>query len=458
MSFSFIMSGVIAISIVFIICIIAFVKMRDISLPMKFNMVTNHIKNGNYRSAVKLCKDIIAKDPKNPEAHYFMGLAYLNDNQNELALDEFRIVDRTGITSKNINEHELRIHMAELYTKTNKIEEALKEYALLAQKKANDFEVYFKMGELFDLKGNKQQAAAYYMKTLQIKKRHVPALYKLGLIYFDFKKYADAKKLFTLLKAENPNDWKVYYYLGVIDKNEGNAKSAIANLEKATRDKELKVKALAERGMVYATAGKHELAVIEFERALNNLNGESQNFVLNLRYCLANTYEALRDIHNAVKQWQMIQSVKAGFKNVGEKLSVYQDSTMDDSMKDFMTATNEDFIEICKNIAIAKEHNVEELNSVDNGECIEMLVSESNNGWINLKKKLKIMRIYRSCDPIDERQIREIVDFVKAKEYFKAFIISSGGFTERAIAFVQERPLELIDKNELQKILKNISV
>ena len=154
----------------------------------------------------------------------------------------------------------------------------------------------------------------------------------------------------------------------------------------------------------------------------------------------------------------MIQAIKPGFKNVGDKLAVYQDSTLDDSMKDFMTATNEDFLEICQKIAIAKEHNVEELNTIDNGECIEMLVSESNNGWINLKKKLKIMRIYRSCDPIDERQVREIADFIKSKEYFKAFVISSGGFSERAIAFAQERPLELIDKNELQKILKNISV
>ena len=451
-------SFVIATLIIFIICIIIFMKMKNISLPAKFGMINNHIRNGNYKSAIKICKDIISKDSNNLDAHYFLGLSYLKDGQDELALQEFRVVDRAGVISKNIDEYELRMDMAQLYIKTNKIDEALKEYAMLAQKKTNEFEVYFKMGELFDLKGNKQQAAAYYMKSLKLRKRHAPALYKLGIIYFDFKKYADAKKLFSLLRNENPNDYKIYYYLGVIDKNEGNSKSAITNLEKATRDKDFKVKALTERGMVYAAGGKHELAVIEFERAINNLNGESQNFVLNLRYSLANSYESLRDIHNAVKQWQIILSVKPNFKNVGEKLAIYQDSTMDDSMKDFMTATNEDFLEICQNIAIAKEHSVEELNTIDNGECIEMLVSENNNGWINLKKKLKIMRIYRSCDPIDERQVREIADFIKSKDYFKAFIISSGGFTERAITFAQERPLELIDKNELQKILKNISV
>lgn len=458
MSFLLIMSFIIAILIVVIICAAVFVKMRNVSLPAKFNMISNYIRNGNPKSAIKLCKEIIAKNPEVYDAHYFMGLAYLNLKQDELALEEFKTFDKAGIIPKNISEYELRMHLAELYVKFNKIDEALKEYALLAQKKTNEYEVYFKMGELFDSKGNKQQAAAYYLKTLQLKKKYVPALYNLGIIYFDFKKYADAKKIFSILKSEDSGNLKVYYYLGIIDKNEGDYDSAIANLEKATRDKEIKVKALAERGLVYSVMGKKELAVIEFERALNNLNGESQNFILNLRYFLADTYESLRDIDNAVKQWQLIQSVKPGFKNVGEKLVLYQDSTMDDSMKDFMTATNDDFLEICQNIAIAKEHNVEEIRSINNGECVEMLVSENNNGWINLKKKLKIMRIYRSSDPIDERQVREIADFIKAKEYFKAFIISAAGFTERAIAFAQERPLELIDKNELQKILKNISV
>lgn len=455
------MSFIIAIIILLIALIIGaviFVKMRNVSLPAKFNIINNHIKNGNPKSAVKLCKNIIAKNPKNYDAHYFMGLAYLKLNQDELALEEFKTFDKSGVISKNISEYDLRMHLAELYVKFNKTDEALKEYALLAQKKTNGYEVYFKMGELFDSKGNKQQAAAYYMKTLQLKKKYVPALYNLGIIYFDFKKYIDAKKIFSMLKTEDSGNLKAYYYLGVIDKNEGDYNSAIANLEKATRDKEIKVKALAERGLVYSLMGKKELAVVEFERALNNLNGESQNFVLNIRYFLADTYESLRDINNAVKQWQLIQSVKPGFKNVDEKLVLYQDSTMDDSMKDFMIAANDDFLEICQNIAIAKEHNVEEIRSVNNNEYIEMLVSENNNGWINLKKKLKIMRVYRGSDPIDERQIREISDFIKAKEYFKAFIISAVGFTERAIAFAQERPLELIGKNELQKILKNISV
>lgn len=458
MSFLLIMSFIVAILIVVIICAVVFVKMRNVSLPAKFNMINNYIRNGNPKSAIKMCKEIIAKNPDAHEAHYYMGLAYLNLKQDELALEELKAFDKAAFIPKNISEYELRTHLAELYVKFNKIDEALKEYALLAQKKTNEYEVYFKMGELFDSKDNKQQAAAYYLKTLQLKKKYVPALYNLGIIYFDFKKYADAKKIFSILKAEDSGNLKVYYYLGIIDKNEGDYNSAISNLEKATRDKEIKVKALAERGLVYSAMGKKELAVIEFERALKNLNGESQNLVLNIRYFLADTYESLRDIENAVKQWQLIQSVKPGFKNVGEKLVLYQDSAMDDSMKDFMTATNEDFLEICQNIAIAKDHNVEEIHSVDNGECVEMLVSENNNGWINLKKKLKIMRVYRTSDPIEERQIREIADFIKAKEYFKAFIISAAGFTERAIAFAQERPLELIDKNELQKILKNISV
>ena len=114
-------SFVIATLIIFIICIIIFMKMKNISLPAKFGMINNHIRNGNYRSAIKICKDIISKDSNNLDAHYFLGLSYLKDGQDELALQEFRVVDRAGVISKNIDEYELRMDMAQLYIKTNKI-------------------------------------------------------------------------------------------------------------------------------------------------------------------------------------------------------------------------------------------------------------------------------------------------------------------------------------------------
>lgn len=457
----------ITLSSIFLVIVIAvivgvflFIKIRNAANPGKILNLKNTVKSGNYKTAIKQAKEIIAKQPDNFDAHYYLGAAYDKEGKYELALVEYKAADKLGVFSKNINEDDLRSRLAELYLKFNKIEEALKEYALLAQRNPNDYYVYFKMGELFNLKNNKQQAVSYYLKSLKLKKDYSPTLYNLAIIYYDFKKFADAKKLLLLLKKLEPDNMKIFYYLGVIYKNEADYKNALAFLEKAMRDKEYKVKALAERGMIYTLMNKFEEASIEFERALKNIDGESQNFILNVRYILASCYESMRNITDAIKQWELIYSMRADFKNVADKLTVYQDIRMDDTMKDYMTATNEDFAAICKNIAIYYNFNIEDMKNIGKAgsEGVELLVYESNPGWVNLKKKLKIMRIYRKSEPIEEKQLREVVEIIKQKELFKGIIITSSAFSQQAVLFAQERPLELIDKNELQNILKNINL
>ncbi|MCH5150734.1 MAG: tetratricopeptide repeat protein, partial [Spirochaetales bacterium] len=89
--------AIVAIVIAFIIGAVIFVKTRNVSLPAQFNAINNYIKSGNPRGAVRLCKNIIAKNPENYDAHYFMGLAYLNLNQDELALEELKTFDKAGV-------------------------------------------------------------------------------------------------------------------------------------------------------------------------------------------------------------------------------------------------------------------------------------------------------------------------------------------------------------------------
>ncbi len=58
-----------------------------------------------------------------------------------------------------------------------------------------------------------------------------------------------------------------------------------------------------------------------------------------------------RKIINAVEQWEAIFEKKPNFKDVAKKLSQYQEIRTDDSMKDFLIANTDRFIEICKSVA-----------------------------------------------------------------------------------------------------------
>ena len=138
------------------------------------------------------------------------------------------------------------------------------------------------MGELFEIKGNKQQAINYYNRSLEAKKNNPLVMYNLSVLLYDFKKYPEAEKLLQLIIRMEPENFKAFFYLGMISKNQNDYKKALSYFEKAQKDKDFKVRTLGERGMIYMLMNKFEDASIEFERALRNGEGESQSIFVKL--------------------------------------------------------------------------------------------------------------------------------------------------------------------------------
>lgn len=70
---------------------------KSLVQPKKLDSILKLIKQGKYTAAEKSAKAIIAKDPRNYMAHYYLGKAYLADKKNELALMEYKLVNQNAI-------------------------------------------------------------------------------------------------------------------------------------------------------------------------------------------------------------------------------------------------------------------------------------------------------------------------------------------------------------------------
>ena len=104
--------GAVAIIIIsFLIAVIAtivFLVIKGAIIPTKLDVVPKLIKQGKTQKAIKLTKQIIAKDSKNYLAHYYLGKAYLKENKPELAMLEYKIVNENALFGVNINELDFR--------------------------------------------------------------------------------------------------------------------------------------------------------------------------------------------------------------------------------------------------------------------------------------------------------------------------------------------------------------
>ena len=143
---------------------------------------------------------------------------------------------------------------------------------------------------------------------------------------------------------------------------------------------------------------------------------------------------------------------QASFRDVSEKLAKYQDLRSDDRMKDFLTAPQEEFTEICKSIARAMKLEVREFKNIANG-C-EMLVVEGESKWRNVRKVPRLIQCLRTSEVIEESSVRSLHESMKRTNVNRGILITNSTYTHGANDFAETRPIDLFDKDYLVNILK----
>ncbi len=431
---------------------------KSLIAPKKIETIQKLLKNGKYAAAIKQAKALTTKNHRDAEARYLLGKAYLAEGKSELALMEFKAVNATAIFSKVIPESEFRKTIAQLYLKYNQPEEALKEYLLLIKLEPFQSEHYYQTGILFEQRENSDQAVQYFRKAIETDPKHASAHAALGLLLYRGKQTAEAKEqLKTALQLDSKNN-KALFIQGKLQRESHDYANALVSFEKVLRDPEYKQKALIERGCCYLEANSIEKAILEFERAIKSSQDDSSNDTLYARYFLADCFEKKRDIDQAISQWEKIFAKKRNFRDVGEKLSQYQELRTNDHMKEYLTANKDTFFEICKAITTqALELSVREISETKSG-CSIIAVENDAEKWRNVRKMPRIIMFYRDPNLIEDSFLRALQEDMKKQSIIRGVVITSSGFTRTALEFADSRPLELVNKEKLEQMLTSIDV
>lgn len=433
--------------------LLLFFVVKSVVSPKKIESLQKLIKQGKISSAIKNAKAIIQKDPQNYLAHYYLGKAYLKDNKSELALMELKYVDQHAVFDANLSELEFRQEIAPLYTKFNQPDEALKQYLLLTKLNPRDAENFYNVARIYETKGKSDAALGFYDKTIKLNKRHVKAHAAMGLLLFRAKQFQEAKKEIDLAISLSPETFSSYYYLGKILKENKDFPGAVKAFEKAQRDSEFRQKALIECGTCYMAGNSIDNAINCFERAISSVKDSEKQETLYARYFLASCYEKTRKIEKAIEQWELIYAKNHSFRDVAAKLSEYKDLQANDSLKEYLTSSEENFVQICKNACIAGIKLEPQQITMQKWGCQILATEAKDADWRSIRKQAFLIKFFRETDPLEDFIVRKTLDEIKSQNCSKAFICSSSGFTRSAIAAAENRPCELVNKESLEKLL-----
>ncbi|ADN01620.1 TPR domain protein [Spirochaeta thermophila DSM 6192] len=436
--------------------VFTFFLLKAILLPRRISSIAHLISQERYNQAIKMAKAIAERDPRNSEAHYLLGLAYLKTGRPELALMELKMVGRIGVFTEYCPEIQYRETIAELYKSFNQPEEALKEYLLLLKRYPEMPDYYYKCGQLFEMRNQSDRAFIYYRKAIELNPRYADAHFRLGALLYRMHKYPEARSELETALRYDPDILPAYYYLGKIYREAKEYHAALLSFEKSVRHPDYKLRSLIERGTCYLNMGDYESAIMELERAVK-LSPEATNpEMLYARYFLSIAYEKRRRIEDALEQWEFIYRINPSFQDVGEKLAQYQDVHHDDRIKDFLTCNENLFLEICKSIIQAMNLAVTTIKPIPNG--AEIIAVDVETKWRNTRKLPRLVRIYRTTEMIDEATVRATHEAMREQNLVRGVIVASAPFSKLAREYAETRPIDLYDKNVLQKLLQRIDM
>lgn len=439
-------------ALLFLLLVYFFVK--QIWGPRRMDFIKKMLDAGQYKRAAREAQMLLKKNERNHRAHYLLGLAYFYAQQMEQAMVEFKYLTKLNKYDDMVKEVDVRNKLAEIYLHFGQMEEAQKEFLLIIKLNPTNYEVLYKIAKIFFDRGYLDNAYAYFTKVLQINKKHPEANYHMGVILYQAHKELEAAEFFKSATRYDPRLHKANYYLGMINKKNRSLRPAITCFDDAQKDPEFTLRARLGKGQCYFEMGDINKAVIEFTRSIKDVR-EEDSVSLALRYSLAACYEEMRDLPSAIEQWEKIASIKPNYNDVLEKLSMYQELRTNDHLKDFLTASNNVFEQICRDMITSLGLDIVKFQDI-NGNHAMALATEAESKWRNVKVSNKLIHIYRGNEPILESTVRAIQEEMRENNANKAICITSTKFSPGAREFANARPIDLIDKEGLAKMLKKL--
>ncbi|MCX7678353.1 MAG: tetratricopeptide repeat protein, partial [Spirochaetes bacterium] len=441
-------------AILIVLTIIILYVLSTYVFPRKIEEIANLIESGQTKLAIRKLLEIIEKDDRNAYAHYLLAEAYLKENNIQYAILEYRQVLKLAKFDDKVNEVTTRLKLAKIYLERKSVDEARKEFLILTKIDPTNYIPFYELGLIYFNADQHEKAAPYFKKAIALNKEHTLSYYYLGQIFYRMGLFQDAKQMFLEAIKRDQMHYRSHYFLGLVLRQLGDYEWAIKEFEIAQKDEDIKLKCFLAKGTCYLEREALPKAIIEFERGLKFAKRGSDT-ELNLRYFLADAQEKMRDLHSAIANWEKIYEVNRNFRDVQEKLKSYAEFRQDDRIKDFMIAGLSQFEHLCRKIVESMGLTILDVNIISDTD-IEILATETEGKWRNTRRTNRIVRIIRTTDTISDKLLRGIHEAMKPKNATRAIIITTGEFSQSAIDFSNTRPIELLGKTDLIRLLKNV--
>lgn len=438
-----------------LLLVVIIITLKNFNKSEEGQEVFQKIQKKGKSAILKEAEKKLAHDPHNVSALLLIGDIYFSEKDWEKVWNVYKTLYDISSAHLDVDIAKCTLRMGMAAYNLDKNEDAISSLMLSLKKAPDDFDCNMYLGRALLKAGTYDKAVFCFKKAKIMQPENNEVNELLGKALFKSQKFRDSLPFLKRVLDENPSNKEILFDMAVAMTECGMGDKALKVFMHLRPDPEFGAQACLEAGKMHERVKDFANAVKDYEIALRLPNVQEQ-IMLQIKYRLANTCIAMNDISKGLTYLRQIQATKAQYKDVDTLISRYSELNQNKNLQTYLLSGTSDFVALCRKLISAyyKDSFVKVEDVQVASESVEIICEIENPKW----EAKQIFRFYRTQNVIGDINIREFHGKLRDAKCDNGVCITMGSFSESAHKFIDGRPIDLIEKEDLVKILKRINM
>lgn len=415
---------------------------------------TRRPRRRDRSAAIRDANRALAQNPKDAQALATLADIYYADQEWEKAARTYGMLMDLVPTNPSLDEHLVTLRHGLAAMQTGDYPNAYKSLTLARRDHEDQFDISYNLGRLEVRRKNYDRAVQLLRTAQQARPDHVGTAKYLGQAYVRMKRFREATSLLRRVVEAEPDDKESTFYLGQAYYEAGQADEAVRVFGHLRADPVYGARASLMAGSLHLKSRRYDEAEMDFQIGLRHADMPPE-VMLELKYRLAATYTRKQRIDRALQELQEIARVNPGYKDVATQIDRARELTGNRNLQTYLMASTSEFVGLCRRVATGyfpgSKTKITDI-AVGRSDHIDVLAEVSTAKW----EDTVLFRFVRGSTAVGELVLRDLHSRIKEVHAGRGLCVCAGGFSEGAIAFVEARLIDLIEKEQLTKLLKRL--
>lgn len=413
-------------------------------------------KNGKQRSRQTILRDAtkkLSKDSHNTSALLDLSNLHYQEHSWDKALPYFETLLGLSASHPEIDQGDISLKFAICAVKLNKPQDAMKGLMMARQLRPDNFDVNYYLGQTYMMLKEYEKAIPFLKKAIVVN-HEVAETYKfLGQALYNLHRFKESLPYLKRALDANPESKELMFQMADAMNETGHTERALKIFMHLRPDPEFGAKCCLNAGMIHSNQGQTEKAIQDFEIGIKHIAAPLE-LLTNIRYRLAQCHLKNNEITQGLKYLKEIQATMPNYKDVQQLTGRFQELNQNKNLHTYLMAGNSDFVSLCRKIVMTfyKRSRVKIINISVQAEFTEVLTEIDTDKW----EDSVIFRFYRTTGSTGELFIRDFHAKLRETKAGKGICFTAGTYTEEARKYIDGRPIDLIEKATLVKMLSHL--